>query len=537
RTISLKKSCDFCVRRKRYCDGFGRKRCSFCIEKNQIECHYSIRSPITPSRVSMKSTLRRNATQQCPGRPPLAGRSFFAQEKTGEKKCPPKRPAAESAPTVTSLPPLKRSQLSASPATGLVGLQENEFLKDFYECLGFLSLASESTVRSAMVSVMCASAQERRRTASGQSPDEGAVGESPQKADEGGDGRERCWKKAVSARNAALPHNSSTCVLWCAIALGALVQGRPFAHVQGYLELAQDSLAACAGGRTLDTARAYLAMAFLLNFLGDTTTNHLYVRLANKIVNALPPGEILPGIRDVLRYAGKAWVFERGLASKQEISDYWEDGVPIWKLPDSVVEHDIRGLVLAVDTRIDELIFEGADFARAGGQYSSKGVAAPVSKPRRPAYAEPPDVEGRMGGFVRAPLPAVEEPDYATPGAVAPLLGMQREAMPEMLRVNGSLKGRNLGCLQAINNDIAGSASSFTRSLSAILRFPGLCRYNSLSHTAHAHLWGLATVHQKEQYEELRAAYNRVRFAGSSPAPPFEEWRGMSDLCDHAYCR
>lgn len=57
------------------------------------------------------------------------------------------------------------------------------------------------------------------------------------------------------------------------------------------------------------------------------------------------------------------------------------------------------------------------------------------------------------------------------------------------------------------------------------------------AHTAHAHLWGLAKVNQRDQYEELRAAYNGVRFAGSSPAPPFEEWRGMSDLCDHPYCR
>lgn len=38
------------------------------------------------------------------------------------------------------------------------------------------------------------------------------------------------------------------------------------------------------------------------------------------------------GIRDVLRYAGKAWVFERGLASTEEIRDYWEDGVPIWNV-------------------------------------------------------------------------------------------------------------------------------------------------------------------------------------------------------------
>lgn len=36
-----------------------------------------------------------------------------------------------------------RARLSASPATGMVGLQENAFLGDFFGALGFLSLASE----------------------------------------------------------------------------------------------------------------------------------------------------------------------------------------------------------------------------------------------------------------------------------------------------------------------------------------------------------------------------------------------------------
>ena len=39
-----------------------------------------------------------------------------------------------------------RGQFSASPATGLTGLQENEFLGDFFDCLGFLSLTSERLV-------------------------------------------------------------------------------------------------------------------------------------------------------------------------------------------------------------------------------------------------------------------------------------------------------------------------------------------------------------------------------------------------------
>lgn len=43
-------------------------------------------------------------------------------------------------PTPTSL---RRVRLSASPATGLVGMKENSFLGWFFDCLGFLPLSSE----------------------------------------------------------------------------------------------------------------------------------------------------------------------------------------------------------------------------------------------------------------------------------------------------------------------------------------------------------------------------------------------------------
>lgn len=38
---------------------------------------------------------------------------------------------------------IPRSRLSASPATGLIGLPENGFLDDFFGSLGFIPLASE----------------------------------------------------------------------------------------------------------------------------------------------------------------------------------------------------------------------------------------------------------------------------------------------------------------------------------------------------------------------------------------------------------
>ena len=39
-----------------------------------------------------------------------------------------------------------RGRFSASPATGLIGLQENQFLGDFFDCLGFLAIANQRSV-------------------------------------------------------------------------------------------------------------------------------------------------------------------------------------------------------------------------------------------------------------------------------------------------------------------------------------------------------------------------------------------------------
>lgn len=54
---------------------------------------------------------------------------------------------------------------------------------------------------------------------------------------------------------------------------------------------------------------------------------------------------------------------------------------------------------------------------------------------------------------------------------------------------------------------------------------------------AHTHLFMLAFSHQRCKYEEVRASYNSVRPPGSLKVPPFEEFRGVSDICDHTYCR
>ncbi|CAN0379077.1 unnamed protein product [Pylaiella littoralis] len=143
-TTNKKKTCDFCVKRKRPCDGLGFKRCSLCIAKNQPECRYSHRLPM-PSRVATAKTSTRStdmggdvAHALPPPLPQLSDQCSWHADGTNALQGEHHLSATGPLPL-----PLKRGQFSASPATGLVGLQENGFLSDFFECLGFLSLASE----------------------------------------------------------------------------------------------------------------------------------------------------------------------------------------------------------------------------------------------------------------------------------------------------------------------------------------------------------------------------------------------------------
>ena len=99
---------------------------------------------------------------------------------------------------------------------------------------------THSDVRGAMMSIMLAerprhSEAQTKFHARGQDvedirmPVEDEIGQ----ALGSGSGRQTvgCWSEAVTADDRVLPCDAPTCVLWCAIALGALVRGCPLSHV------------------------------------------------------------------------------------------------------------------------------------------------------------------------------------------------------------------------------------------------------------------------------------------------------------------
>ncbi|CAN0400997.1 unnamed protein product [Scytosiphon promiscuus] len=135
---------------------------------------------------------------------------------------------------------INRCRLSASPATGLVGMRENAFLSDFFGCNGFLPLTDESQIREAVVKIMVSdSPRQQGGVTTDYCGEEGHFGPRHVASTFG-----NFW------RTKNLPKDPSFCTFWCAVAVGALAKGSPIESVEKYSELAGKALEASRPGST-----------------------------------------------------------------------------------------------------------------------------------------------------------------------------------------------------------------------------------------------------------------------------------------------
>ncbi|CAN0314629.1 unnamed protein product, partial [Ectocarpus fasciculatus] len=169
--------------------------------------------------------------------------------------------------------PLKRFRLSASPATGLVGMQENAFLSSFFGCVGFVPLTSHSHIRETMVKIMASPAPLQHSTVGG------ACGEA------GSMVRASCWSKANEEPQ--LPMDPSTCTFWCAIALGALAKGSPVESVAKYLHLAHEALTkSYPSSADAEVAKAWAMLAYVYGFMDDLARFQEYLALSESFLKS-----------------------------------------------------------------------------------------------------------------------------------------------------------------------------------------------------------------------------------------------------------
>eukprot|EP00752_Nemacystus_decipiens_P008860 g7906.t1 len=489
----MRRSCDSCGRKKRKCDG-ERPACRRCVRAGE-DCVYRKRMchlPVAQQQQHMASStvMRRD-----------------------------------------SMLPFKRCSLSPSPATGLVGMQENAFLCDFFGCVGFLPLTTKSHIRETMVKIMLAPVSRRQA-------DLGVAGGGAGQADAVAIGMESGNINPLGGKE--LPMNSSTCMFWCAVALGALVKGSPFESVASYTQQAEDALQnSQSGSADAQVAAAWTTLAFLHNFTGNSAKFQEYLELSGNVLTAW----IDRGSTDMLPVGFVEKVQRRN--GKPSCCDSTAYGFCSQVPQLNTGEHELFRHVMRS--------FLDFEHATVSNLTESSSAADQEPEPESPGGAAAPAVgEGQDGGEGNGDQP--EESDFSELVAISDALASawtQRNAtefehLEEELRRSGmgasmaaSMVNGFLAFKAAGRGDVHNALERLDRAVEVFAQYPGLCRSIMGAHEAHELLAALAAMdHPRAQdmFATLRAIYNPFRAHGMSPVPPLEECRGMSSICDSPYC-
>ncbi|CAM9567130.1 unnamed protein product, partial [Hapterophycus canaliculatus] len=167
-------------------------------------------------------------------------------------------------------------RLRASPATGLVGMQENAFLSDFFGCVGFLPLTNESQIRETMVKIMVSVYPQQELGFSSDYQEGGQYD-----ALEVGGTSSNVW--GVNQP----PKDPSICTFWCAVAVGALAKGGPIESVERYTQLASEALEASRPSSTdTELAKASASLTYLHEFMGDAEKFREFLELSESFLRA-----------------------------------------------------------------------------------------------------------------------------------------------------------------------------------------------------------------------------------------------------------
>ncbi|CAN0026666.1 unnamed protein product [Ectocarpus sp. 4 AP-2014] len=418
--------------------------------------------------------------------------------------------------------PVKRFRLSASPATGLVGMQENVFLSDFFGCVGFLPLTTPSHIRGEMVTMMTLSTTPHWLGASHDSPEQGQLGAFS-------------TEDGITTGN-QLSTGPSACTFWCAVGVGALVKGSPVESVANYSRLARDALDAYTGPVNTEVAMAWAILGYFYGFMGDTATFQEHLGLSDSfLTDSIERGatDILPaGFAEIVRLKQTVKVYAGNLdAAYIDFLGSRRRDPP--QVNPAANEGDLFRYFSQSLNAFEELVFE---------------KACEKSATRRHLSADEPCEEDRGGGRPHGnALKAEDVSDAMVTGLKDGLIDFEHlqetvDRRPTIRKgIGGLLINMYLAFQKAGKGDAGGALERLGHCVEAFERYPGVCRCMMLwCHASHSILGALAAINSsraRELYNRLRDVYNPSRPASFLPAPPLGEWRGTSAFCDDFQCR
>ncbi|CAM9393289.1 unnamed protein product, partial [Hapterophycus canaliculatus] len=350
--------------------------------------------------------------------------------------------------------PFKRCRLRASPATGLVGMQENAFLSDFFGCVGFLPLTDESQIRETVVKIMAPDVPRR-------------------KADFGNDYHVDGGQ--LSARDVGstfgnlfgtkqLPKDPSFCTFWCAVAVGALSKGSPIESVKKYSELAKEALVASRYDSTdAELAKASASLTYLHSFMGDRVRSFQEsLGLSESFLQASrEQGSAYQhvGLPHLIQHCKKVGNVQNG-----SMDSSWVDEEDPRQLEEVVTEGDLYRFVAQSLRAIDRAIRTKARERRAGDleHFSSGGPSNNSSH-----------VNDALSWEISEAIAAV-----LGTGSSLEFEQLQETADRPNIRagIGGLLISGTLVFGKAAKGDLRATLERLSRSVEVYERYPGLCR-------------------------------------------------------------
>ncbi|CBN75400.1 hypothetical protein Esi_0093_0019 [Ectocarpus siliculosus] len=387
-------------------------------------------------------------------------------------------------------------------------MEESVFLSDFFGCVGFLPLTTQSHIRETMVEMMTAPAPLQQPAIAGIWDEETRFSEIERRAN---------CRKASDVNQ--LPMNPQSCTFWCAIALGAVAKGNPVESVEKYSQLAQEALPkSVSGPADAEVAKAWAMLAYLCGFMGDLARYQEYLAVSESFFRSSvehgSTGTLPLGFAEVVKFTE---VSDSCCGQRQiNWSSGEEQAMP--QLNEAATEGEIYRYVAQ-----SLKAFEQGTHAIANEQRVKAGET-PCEDER----------DGRSNGARpsrRALLPT------EISNAMSTLMGSG--GCTEFGPLQGVMDG-NLVFEKAATLDLDATLERVGRCIEVFERYPGLCRGTMGYHKAHMVLVWLAAIDDsraRAMYNRLRGSYNPFRRAGSRPVPLLEEWHGVATFCDDVYCR
>ncbi|CAM9589276.1 unnamed protein product, partial [Scytosiphon promiscuus] len=315
-----RKSCDLCCSRKRRCDGDGVNPCTLCSTKGVL-CAYSKKGRRGPKPkpkrdregdgMYMGEVEEGGVVLGEDGRIPSM-LDWAGGQQDGAQ------PRSSKMPRMGDV-----VRLTPSPATGMLGLQENHHLNAFFNGFGACTqIVQEDEIRGAMIYVLsegqfgmpgmeedafssspkgffstgnegkAASAAGRQGggdSCNGSSLklirlDEGGLGIAAEvpSGGEGGGGEKELKQRAQRARLSA-----GVACLWAGIGVGAMLRGQTAEATAHYAENAREAIKGCYDVVSEEVLRAFLCLAHMHSFREDFPKFFRYTAMANDVAASL----------------------------------------------------------------------------------------------------------------------------------------------------------------------------------------------------------------------------------------------------------